>query len=78
VPAGTQTPATQLSTTVSTATLTIDGVPAAVSFSGLTPGSTGLYQVNAVVPAGVAPGDNVPVVLTVAGQASAPVVISVK
>ena len=78
VPAGTQTPLTQLSNTVATVTLTIGGVPATVSFAGLTPGQTGLYQVNAVVPSGVAAGDSVPVVMTAAGQSSAPVFISVR
>ena len=78
VPVGTQTPITQLSTTVNPVTLTIGGLPASVSFAGLTPGSTGLYQVNAVVPVGLEPGDSVPVVLTSAGQQSPPVVISVR
>ncbi len=67
VPAGSPTPLTQLSNTVNTVTATIGGVPANVGFAGLTPGSTGLYQVNAVVPSGVTPGDSVPVVLTAAG-----------
>jgi len=78
VPAGTATPVTQLSNTVNPVTLTIGGVSAQVAFAGLTPGSTGLYQVNATVPAGVASGDSVPVVLTAARQSSAPVVISVR
>jgi uncharacterized protein (TIGR03437 family) len=33
----------------------INGVAATVTYSGLAPGWTGLYQINAVVPAGVAP-----------------------
>jgi uncharacterized protein (TIGR03437 family) len=37
-----------------------------------------LYQVNATVPAGVTPGDHVPVVVTAAGQQSSPVTISVR
>jgi uncharacterized protein (TIGR03437 family) len=45
----------------------------------LAPGfAVGLYQVNVVVPAGVAAGDSVPVVVSVAGQSSPPVTISVR
>ena len=58
-------------------TLTIGGVPATVNFAGLTPGSVGLYQVNAVVPEGLTPGDAVEVVITAAGHASRPVTMSV-
>jgi uncharacterized protein (TIGR03437 family) len=47
--------------------VTIGGLPAQVTFSGLTPGSVGLYQVNAVIPPGVLTGT---VVVTVGGQAS--------
>jgi uncharacterized protein (TIGR03437 family) len=78
VPAGNPTPLSPLTNTVNTVTATIGGVPAQVGFAGLTPGSTGLYQVNAVVPSGVTPGDSVLVVLTAAGQSSVPVKISVK
>jgi uncharacterized protein (TIGR03437 family) len=78
VPAGTQTPLTVLSNTVNPVSVTIGGVSAPVAFAGLTPGSTGLYQVNTTVPAGIAAGDGVPVVLTAARQSSAPVVISVR
>jgi uncharacterized protein (TIGR03437 family) len=78
VPAGNPTPLTPLTNTVNTVTATIGGLPAQVGFAGLTPGSTGLYQVNAVVPTGVTPGDSVPVVLTAAGQFSVPVKISLK
>jgi uncharacterized protein (TIGR03437 family) len=66
-----------LSYTTSTVTVTIGGQDAPVSFSGLTPGFPGLYQVNATVPAGVA-GDAVPVVVTVAGQTSPPVAMAVQ
>jgi uncharacterized protein (TIGR03437 family) len=41
---------------------------APVLFAGLVPSFVGLYQVNAVVPDGVAPGKFVPVTLAVAGQ----------
>jgi uncharacterized protein (TIGR03437 family) len=51
------------STTVAPA-VTIGGVPTHVNFSGLTPGAIGLYQINAVVPAGVPTGSAVPVVVT--------------
>jgi uncharacterized protein (TIGR03437 family) len=78
VPAGAVAPLTQLSRTVNAVTATIGGVPATVSFAGLSPGSVGLYQVNAVVPGGVAPGDRVELVLTVAGQQSRPVTIAVR
>jgi len=51
-------------------TVTIGGVPANVQFSGLAPGYVGLYQVNAQVPAGLATGSNVPVVMSISGATS--------
>ena len=78
ITAGNPTPLSPLSTTVNKVTLSIGGIDAPVAFAGLTPGQTGLYQVNAVVPAGVAPGNQVPVVLTAAGQQSAVVTIAVR
>jgi uncharacterized protein (TIGR03437 family) len=67
-----------LSTTVNSVTVTIGGKTAFVAFSGLTPGYAGLYQVNVVVPSGIATGDAVPVVLSVAGQTSPAVTIAVR
>lgn len=78
VVAGSPTPMSPISSTVNPVTLTIGGIPAQVAFAGLTPGQTGLYQVNAVVPQGVTPGNQVQVVMTAAGQQSAPVTIAVK
>ena len=78
VTAGTVTPLSPFFNTTHPVTMTIGGIEANVGFAGLTPGSTDLYQVNAVVPAGVAAGDRVPVVLKAAGQSSAPVYISVQ
>jgi uncharacterized protein (TIGR03437 family) len=78
IDAGGQTPSTGLTRTTLPVKVLIDGREAAVQFAGLTPGLAGLYQVNAVVPAGVAPGNAVPVVLTVNGQSSPPVTIAVR
>jgi uncharacterized protein (TIGR03437 family) len=61
-------PLSPLSRTVAPVTVTIGGVPAPVAFSGLTPEYVGLYQVNLVVPSGIAPGSQVPVTLSVAGK----------
>jgi uncharacterized protein (TIGR03437 family) len=48
------------------AAVTIGGTQAQVLFSGLAPGFPGLYQVNAIVPAGISAG-TVPISLTIAG-----------
>ncbi len=45
-------------------TATIDGMPATVTFAGLTPSLVGLYQVNVLVPNGVTPGNTVPLTIT--------------
>jgi uncharacterized protein (TIGR03437 family) len=47
-----------------------------VGFAGLTPGLAGLYQINLVVPAGTGTGDQVPVTLSIGGQMSAAVNLS--
>jgi uncharacterized protein (TIGR03437 family) len=58
--------ATTLATTKVTPTVTIGGQQATVQFSGLAPGFSGLYQVNAIVPAGISAG-TVPISLTING-----------
>ena len=46
--------------------------------SGLAPGFVGLYQIDARVPSGVTPGNEVPVVVSIAGETSPPVTIAVR
>jgi uncharacterized protein (TIGR03437 family) len=77
VAVGTAGPSLPLANTVNTVTATVGGQNASVAFAGLAPGLT-VYQVNVVVPNGVAPGSNVPVVLIQAGQQSLPVTIAVQ
>jgi adhesin/invasin len=56
---------------------TIGGLPAAVSFAGLTPSVVGLIQVNAQIPAGLSPGDQ-PVFVTVNGVPTNAGLVTVK
>jgi uncharacterized protein (TIGR03437 family) len=67
-----------LSLTTSAPTVTIGGVPATVSFSGLAPGFVGLYQVNVQVPATAPTGSAVAVVLTIGGVTANTVTIAVQ
>jgi len=78
VAAGSAAPASPLSMTANPVSVAIGGRLAQVLFAGLTPGFAGLYQVNAVIPEGVPPGDTVEVRLSVAGQTSPPVTIAVR
>jgi uncharacterized protein (TIGR03437 family) len=78
VTAGTAVPSDALRNTLDPVTLTIGGVDTQVLFAGLTPGLTGLYQINVVVPTGVTPGSQVPVVVAVDGATGPPVTIAVK
>ncbi len=66
-----------LSLTQATPTVTIGGVSANVTFSGLAPGFVGLYQVNVQIPDGVTDGNSVAVVLSVGGVASNTVTMAV-
>ncbi len=56
----------------------IQGQEAATSFAGVAPGFPGVYQVNLVVPQGVAPGLTVPLVLRQAGAESNTVRLAVR
>ena len=56
VDAGVASPASPLARSVQTPRVQIGGRDATVTFAGLVPGLAGVYQVNAVVPAGIAPG----------------------
>jgi uncharacterized protein (TIGR03437 family) len=67
-----------LSTTLTMPTVTIGGIGAVVSYSGLAPSFAGLYQVNAVVPLGVAPGNAIPVVISAGSVSSNTVTIAVQ
>ena len=70
-------PLDPLARTLSIPSVTIGGVPAEVTFSGLAPGQVGLYQVNARVPDDAPAGDAVPLVLSIEGAVSNTVTIAV-
>jgi uncharacterized protein (TIGR03437 family) len=74
---GAPSPAQPLSATSVLPTVTIGGATAQVNFSGLTPGSIGLYQVNAVIPVN-APTGSQPLVVTIGGVASKTVNLTVQ
>lgn len=60
-------------------TVKIGGVDAQVEFAGLSPQFTGVYQVNIVMPPGVAPGNSVPLRLSIGGVDSVdPATIAVR
>ncbi len=56
----------------------LGGQPATVHFAGLAPGFVGLYQVNVEIPADVASGSEVPLVLLQNGVPSNTVTIAVQ
>jgi uncharacterized protein (TIGR03437 family) len=76
--AGDPTPLSPLAQTTDTVTATIGGAQAQVLFSGLVPGFSGLYQVNAIVPGNAPTGDAVPLILTAGGAPGPSVNIAVK
>jgi uncharacterized protein (TIGR03437 family) len=75
---GAAAPGNPLSATVATPRVIIGGRAATVTFWGLAPGFTGLYQIDARVPAGTAVGDAVPVSVTISGAASNTVTMAVR
>ena len=78
VPDGAPGPSSPPANTVVTPIVTIGGMNAKVTFSGLSPGFVGLYQIDAIVPSGITPGNQVPVVLSIAGQTGPPSTIAVR
>ncbi len=73
---GSPAPADPLAFTLATPAVSIGGVPAAVTFSGLAPGYAGLYQVNVQVPPGAPIGPAIPIILTIGGVTSNPATIA--
>ena len=67
---GDRAPSTPLLATSETATVKIGDLAAEVLFSGLAPGLVGVFQVNLVVPAGIAADPATLLTLTIAGQTS--------
>ena len=77
VPSGAAAPLSPLSWVVEDVEVTIGGIPAKVSFAGLTPGFAGLYQINAFVPVGTLLGQP-ELVVSIAGQESLVVTVAVR
>jgi uncharacterized protein (TIGR03437 family) len=50
--------------------VSLDGVPLAVDYAGLTPGGVGVYQINVRVPGSVNPGSNVPLTIQQGGSST--------
>jgi uncharacterized protein (TIGR03437 family) len=61
-----------------TPTLTIGTSNITISSAALVPGYAGIYAVQATIPSGLQTGDNIPLTLSVLGQSSSPVLISVR
>ena len=78
-PTGTAAPGPPaLATTTVTPTVTLGGESLTVSFSGLTPGLVGLYQVNALIPGDAATGPAVPLIISIGGSPSNTATIAVQ
>jgi uncharacterized protein (TIGR03437 family) len=75
---GALSPSNPAAETITQPTVMIGGVQAKVQFSGLSPGSVGLYQVNALVPQTSAKGSAVPITVSISGAQSNMVTIAVQ
>jgi uncharacterized protein (TIGR03437 family) len=78
VASGAAAPSDPLARVTNPVTATVGGINAPVQFAGLAPGFVGLYQVNVQVPAGVAPGPAVPLVLSQGGVSSNTVTLALR
>ena len=78
IEAGDPTPLSPLAQTTDPVTATIGGAQAQVLFSGLVPGFSGLYQVNAIVPSNAPIGDSVPLVLMAGGEPGPSVSVAIR
>ncbi len=74
---GAAAPSSPVANTVATPSVTIGGQNAQVTFSGLAPGFVGLYQLDVIVPSGVTPGSQVPVIVSISGSSSPAATIAV-
>jgi uncharacterized protein (TIGR03437 family) len=74
---GAPSPVNPLAETPRNPVVSIGGATAEVQFSGLAPGWVGLYQVNALVPAGSSKGLGVPVWMSIGGATSNTVTMAV-
>ncbi|GEM_PF-4615678 len=75
---GAPAPNSPLSNTTATPTVTIGGVAGTPTFSGLSPGFVGLYQINVAVPSGAPSGSAVSLVVGIGGVNSNTVTIAVQ
>jgi len=67
-----------LSRTLKMPKVSVGGVDAPVIYSGLAPGLVGLYQIDALVPAGAPSGSTVPLLFTIGSATSNTVTIAVQ
>jgi len=75
--AGTAPPSKPVST-VNTVSVAIGGKSLPVTFAGLVPGYPGIYQITGTVPSDAPTGDNISVTISVAGETSPAVKVSVQ
>lgn len=64
--------------TVQNPTVWVGDIPAQLQFSGLAPGFAGLYQINFQIPPGAQAGDDVPVKITMPGEATDTATIAIR
>jgi len=75
---GSPAPFNPLAETTTSPAVFIGGNSAHVLYSGLAPGSVGLYQINAQVPAGITTGTDVPVAMSIGGITSNAVAVAIQ